>query len=324
MNCCNKIALLIPYYGEFPWYFHLFLGTCSYNKDVDFKIFTDTIINFDIPKNVSVIRISFKELKVLIQDKLDMTISMERPYKLCDFRPAFGKIFEDYLLKYDFWGHCDIDVLFGRIRVFLTDELLNKYDTISVRKEFTTGFFSLYRNTKRINMLFKESTDYQYVFSSEKNFCFDECSTHHKSLISGKQIEQITFNLDAITFVIARNHKKGNINAYYNMNAIEYNFENLIWYDGKIIVNGRFEAILFHFMSIKANEKNIRKSFTIANIESIEVVNSEIKVQSCLSNASLLNTSTLMLNNDIFYRHFTALNNFEKYSSFRVAKFSAC
>lgn len=324
MNCRNKIALLIPYYGEFPWYFHLFLETCSYNKDVDFKIFTDTIINFDIPKNVSVIRISFEELKVLIQEKLDMTISMERPYKLCDFRPAFGKIFEDYLLKYDFWGHCDIDVLFGRIRAFLTDELLNKYDTISVRKEFTTGFFSLYRNTEHINMLFKESADYHYVFSSKKNFCFDECSTHHKLLISGKQIPQITFNIDAITFVIARNHHNGNLNAYFNMNAIEYNFESLIWYNGKIIVNGRFEAILFHFMSIKANEKNIRKSLTSANIKFIEIVNSEINVQSSLSNATLLNKSTLMLNNDIFYRHFTSLNNLGKYSNCRASKFSAC
>ena len=33
-----------------------------------------------------------------------------------DLRPAYGVLFEEYLDGYDFWGHCDLDVLFGRIR----------------------------------------------------------------------------------------------------------------------------------------------------------------------------------------------------------------
>jgi len=29
-----------------------------------------------------------------------------------------------------FWGYCDIDLIFGNIRAFMTDELLNEYDII--------------------------------------------------------------------------------------------------------------------------------------------------------------------------------------------------
>jgi hypothetical protein len=37
----SKIALIIAYMGNFPWYFPYFLHSCRYNPDIDFLIFTD-------------------------------------------------------------------------------------------------------------------------------------------------------------------------------------------------------------------------------------------------------------------------------------------
>lgn len=91
-------------------------------------------------------------------------------YKLCDFRVAYGEIFSTLLIGYDFWGHCDNDLIFGDIREFITDDILEKNDRILSR-----GHFSLYRNTPGVNAVYKKtSPDYRTVFTSPKNFCYDE------------------------------------------------------------------------------------------------------------------------------------------------------
>ena len=41
------------------------------------------------------------------------------PYKLCDYKPVYGLIFDEDLQDYDFWGHCDVDLIFGDIRKFI-------------------------------------------------------------------------------------------------------------------------------------------------------------------------------------------------------------
>ena len=45
-----------------------------------------------------------------------MQVTLDRPYKLCDFKPAYGFIFGEYLKEYDYWGHCDIDIVWGDLR----------------------------------------------------------------------------------------------------------------------------------------------------------------------------------------------------------------
>lgn len=73
---------------------------------------------------------SFEKLKELVQSHFDFQISLEAPYKLCDFKPAYGDIFKDYAEKYDFWGHCDFDMIFGNLRKFFNEDKLEKYDKV--------------------------------------------------------------------------------------------------------------------------------------------------------------------------------------------------
>lgn len=47
---------------------------------------------------------SFSELQELFQSKFDFPILLNTPYKLCDYKPAYGDIFSKYLGGYDFWG----------------------------------------------------------------------------------------------------------------------------------------------------------------------------------------------------------------------------
>ncbi len=133
-----KICLVIPYFGDFPNYFDLWLNSCEHNPEINFLIFTDNKEKYVYPSNVKVVNITFQELKEKIQSKFDFKICLSRPYKLCDYRPAYGYIFEEYLKDFDFWGHCDLDVIFGNLKQFLTKDILNNYEKIY---KYRTFFF---------------------------------------------------------------------------------------------------------------------------------------------------------------------------------------
>lgn len=168
-----KIAFIIPYFGKFPEYFKFWLKTAGWNQNIDFLIFTDDQTKFDYPANIKVRYMSFIEMKEYIQKKFSFKISLDCPYKLCDYKLAYGYIFEEYLKSYDFWGHCDLDVIWGNIRNFLTDEILDNYDKI-----LEHGHCELYRNTERINRRFMIDNhpfiSYKEVLSTNASFCFDE------------------------------------------------------------------------------------------------------------------------------------------------------
>ncbi|NEN89238.1 MAG: hypothetical protein F6K48_10130 [Okeania sp. SIO3H1] len=169
-----KIILIIIYFGEWPVWFPAFLQSCKYNPDVDWLFFTDCPIPETQINNVNFIPFTIKEFNELASHKLDFPISLSAPYKVCDFRPCYGLVFEEYLANYDFWGHCDLDIIWGQIRTFITDNILLNYDIISARKHNLCGHFTLYRNTSFTNTLFREKPNYQAMLQSEQSFAFDE------------------------------------------------------------------------------------------------------------------------------------------------------
>lgn len=118
-----KIIYINLYFGSLPNNFQLYLKSCKYNSTVDWLIFTDDNTEYDYPENVKVKYTSFDKISKLIARNFDYDIVLDRPYKLCAYRPAYGQIFKDYIKEYDFWGYCDFDMLWGDIRKFYTDEV---------------------------------------------------------------------------------------------------------------------------------------------------------------------------------------------------------
>lgn len=172
-----KRVLIIPYFGDFPNYFQLFLNSCEKNLNYTWFIFTDNTKKYNYPKNVKIFKISFEELKKLFQNKFDFKISLETPYKLCDFKPCYGYIFEEYIKGYNWWGHCDVDLIFGDLDKFISNEMLEQYE-----KLFSLGHFTLYKNTKENNRRFmkpfKGNFFYKKYLSQKGNFIFDELYTN--------------------------------------------------------------------------------------------------------------------------------------------------
>lgn len=169
----KKCCYIIPYFGKLPDSFSVFLKTCKWNPDFNWLIFTDDAREFEYPENVKKVSMSFEELQSLVKSKFDFPVMLDRPYKLCDLKPAYGYIFEEYIKDYLFWGHCDIDTIMGRLNNFITSDLLEKYD-----KLFCLGHMILYRNTHENNRVFMTEVDGRYIykesFSTDKITAFDE------------------------------------------------------------------------------------------------------------------------------------------------------
>lgn len=169
----KSMCIIIPYYGKFPNYFDLWLESVKYNPTVNFLIVTDIQLKYDYPQNVHIKNISFEDLKKRVQSLYDFKISLKNPYRLCDYKVAYGHIFYDEIKEYDFWGYCDIDLIFGNIRSFITDDILEEYDKINLH-----GHFSLHRNCDAMRYLYTaESKDiiyYKKAFAIDWVWHFDE------------------------------------------------------------------------------------------------------------------------------------------------------
>lgn len=166
----NKVIFVIPYFGKFNNYFQLFLNSCKNNDEYNWLLITDDKTKYDFPENVTVIYDEFENLKSKIQAKFkEIKISLDSPYKLCDFKPTYGYIFEEYVKDFEYWGYCDIDLIFGKINNFLNLEKLSEYDKIGV-----LGHFTIFKNSKEIRELFLKDERYKIVLSSPKSFKFDE------------------------------------------------------------------------------------------------------------------------------------------------------
>jgi FkbM family methyltransferase len=107
-------------------------------------------------------------------------------YSQVDLQPAYGVIFEEYIKGFDFWGHCDIDIVWGDLRSFITEAILQNYDIVSCRKDFLAGHLTLWRNGPEINTIFTAVPSYRAILSSSEHFNFDESiiSPYLKSLIA--------------------------------------------------------------------------------------------------------------------------------------------
>lgn len=147
-----RYSALCCYFGQWPTHFQQWLTTCRYNQDIRFFLVSDIPVDkYEVPDNVQVINKSFSELRALIASKFsDIRISLDRPYKLCDFKTAYGYIFDDLFQGYDYWGYYDIDTFWGDIKHFIPNN-----DDAHLVKIFPCGHLSFIKNAAPWNKIFE-------------------------------------------------------------------------------------------------------------------------------------------------------------------------
>ncbi len=168
-----KKCFIVPYFGVLPDYFQLFLNSTRENEGFNWLIITNDQSPYNYPSNVTRVIMEFEDCIQLIQSKFPFEVVIKRPHKLCDFKPSYGYVFADYLKNYDYWGYCDLDVIYGDLKKFYPDELIDQYDRIGMY-----GHFCLMKNIKEINELFMMEYNgkfpYKIAFTADKYLALDE------------------------------------------------------------------------------------------------------------------------------------------------------
>lgn len=269
----KKCGFIIPYFGKLPNYFPLFLKTCMYNKDYDWQIFTNDRTNYNYPSNVIRHDMSFSQLQKLFQSKFDFKISLDVPYKLCDYKPSYGLVFAEYLKDYRFWGHCDLDTIIGNLDNFLTDEMLSSYDKI-----FCLGHMSLYRNISEITNLFKKAYKgrllYKQIFTVPTIEYFDEefrdeYNINHIFIDNGKKILTKDYSLNFSIFKNNFYRVTLNFGCKKLYTIEEFKDAIYMWSKGKIlrsyIENGNIKNEEYPYMHLQARKMKYKPSIVLAN-----------------------------------------------------------
>lgn len=242
MNC--NIAIIACYYGTFPCYFPAFLLSCKNNPSVDWLIISDCdFSSFDIPSNVHIIDVSLSEVKKRAESTFGFSVSLEKPYKLCDYKTVYGVLFSDFLSEYEFWGYCDLDVVWGDLRSFITSDILFRYE-----KVYLFGHLSLIKNSTVCSKVVElnnnsDTVSYEDVFTNKDSFYFDEIDFNKKWFCSGRKVYQVVDCFDRanmyynrVLSVDSKVMKGAFPNSFMETLAFPKNrlFQIVSWENGKI------------------------------------------------------------------------------------------
>ncbi len=204
----KKLVLIATYFGSFPNYFNIWLKSAEANKNITFLFYSDcNTDNYSIPENVKIIKMSFDEVVKKIQSKFDFKIVLDKPYKICDYKPAYGYIFEDEIKDFDYWGHFDIDTVLGDIQKFLPKDDFDKI--------YQYGHLCIYKNTGANNRRFMldGGQNYKDVFTTPIITVFDEVAGIENKF---KILNIPTYTKTDFADITKRRHKFTLTNLNYN------------------------------------------------------------------------------------------------------------
>jgi len=169
----TRIRLILPYFGCWPFWLDFFLLSCRFNPSISWLLIGDSDRPEQLPDNVVYRQIDYSDYLKFVSYKLDIDFRPPHPYKLCDLKPMYGLIHEADLSGYDFWGFCDMDVIYGDLRHFL-DETLLKHDVISTHATRLSGHFALLRNSRVLREAFRKVDGWKSIVCDQQNRRFDE------------------------------------------------------------------------------------------------------------------------------------------------------
>jgi hypothetical protein len=170
----ENAIFIIPYLGKWPVWADLFFKSVGHNRSVRILIFCENRPTFELPSNVSVEVTTREALISRLSEATGLAIQSITGHKLCDFRPWFGIAFRDMIAEFEFWGFCDIDMMFGNLGKLLTKDFLKTVDVFSAHNAQIVGHFTILRNCQKVNNLGFQIPEYAKKCLAPTNQMLDE------------------------------------------------------------------------------------------------------------------------------------------------------
>ena len=171
----GKALLILPYFGSFGPWFPLYLHSLASQHTIDLLLLSDSRPH-DLPANAWHVEMTFDELRELATAKLGTPVRLHRMRNICDLRPGYGLIFDEFTRGYDYWAFGDEDVLYGDLDGMLAPHLDGSTDVVSPGTNGKSGHLTLVRNAPRTNQLAMQDPAYKDVLVSIEHWAYDETS----------------------------------------------------------------------------------------------------------------------------------------------------
>lgn len=170
----HRIAMLIPYFGSWPAWVNFLIESCKWNRHIDWYFITDCPAPENKGQNVRLLSYNYVDYISYIREKLRINFRPKDAYKLCDIKPCLGFLHEAAIRDYDFFGFCDVDIIFGNIAKIYTDKLLAKSNVLSTHPHVVSGHFTLLRNTRRYREAFRAIKGWEELLERPHHIALDE------------------------------------------------------------------------------------------------------------------------------------------------------
>lgn len=240
----KMFVVLVVWMGKFPASFTFWLMSAK-KQPFDFVFITDQDQPIDC-ECYKWIKLNIDELREKISGVVNFDVSLSFPYKICDYRPAFGEIFSEIVKDYHYWGHCDLDMVFGNTQI-----IKDKAKTVFIDKIMQTGVLSFFRNTPQNNSLYRENPiiDYRYIFTTTKYCMFDEWHGIERIMKEhGREIfhEELEADIDPNSLYFT----PGNITSYRHQIFVYNDGDVIQYYLEEGIIKTR-SLLFIHFQKRK-------------------------------------------------------------------------
>ena len=142
----KPLILLLHWFGPWPEWIDLFVESCKWNRDIDWLIFTDQEPAGE--RSAQCRAMQRRASKSTRRGSATRSASIRADRALQALRPEAGlrpglRSRDRGLRNY---GHCDLDLIFGNIRAFYTDAVLDEYEVISTHADRLSGHLAVLRN----------------------------------------------------------------------------------------------------------------------------------------------------------------------------------
>lgn len=169
-----KICIVIPYFGCWPEWTEIFFESCRLNCFVNWVILNDAPhLAPNPPQNVQIKPLSLDVFLRGVRSTLGLRLPWNNSYKICDLRPAFGHIFRDIFVGYNYFGWGDLDVIYGDMGKFFSYDMLD-HDCISFCDSHLNGHLCLVRNTEQTRYWYRDLPDWKQRMENPEYTHFDE------------------------------------------------------------------------------------------------------------------------------------------------------